>query len=197
MNNKYLGTGRKNQKLKTREKILQSTQLLMEKGGNFTLEDVAKKAEISRATIYRYYSRIDILAAEAVLDLSTKSTEEILDEVRHLKLADAIIAIQEYYNNLTIDHEAGFRKYMSVVLNVEHSKKMRGARRKKTLKKLFKEKAKHLSAPERENLANVATVLMGIEAFVVTKDVCNLNNQKSKETLKWGMDQLLLSVLKT
>ena len=197
MNNKYLGTGRKNQKLKTREKILQSTQALMEKGGNFTLEDVAKKAEISRATIYRYYSRIDILAAEAVLDLSTKSTDEILDEVRHLELADAIFAIQDYYNNITIDHEAGFRKYMSVVLNAEHSKRMRGARRKKTLKKLFKEKAKHLSTSERENLANVATVLMGIEAFVVTKDVCNLNNQQSKKALKWGLDHLLKSALKS
>lgn len=197
MNEKYIGTGRKNQKLKTRDKILESTQSLMENSENLTLEDVAKKAGISRATIYRYYSKIEILVAEAVLDLNTKSTEEIIEDVRHLELDKAIFAIQDYYNNLTIDHEAGFRKYMSVVLNAEQSKKMRGARRKKTLQKLFKEKAKHLSASERENLANLATVLMGIEAFVVTKDVCNLDNQQSKEVLNWGLKQVLQSVLKS
>ncbi|MCP9198672.1 TetR/AcrR family transcriptional regulator [Gramella sp. GC03-9] len=197
MNEKYIGTGRKNQKLKTRDKILESTQSLMENSENLTLEDVAKKAGISRATIYRYYSKIEILVAEAVLDLNTKSTEEIIEDVRHMELDKAIIAIQDYYNNLTIDHEAGFRKYMSVVLNAEQSKKMRGARRKKTLQKLFKDKAKHLSASERENLANLATVLMGIEAFVVTKDVCDLDNQQSKEVLNWGLKQVLQSVLKS
>lgn len=195
MNKKYLGTGRQNQKLKTREKILNSTQALMEKGINFTLEDVAKKANISRATIYRYYSRVDVLAAEAVLDLNTKSSEQILEEVRPMELGEAIFAIQDYYNNLTIDNEAGFRKYMSVVLNAHKSKKMRGARRKKTLKKLFKEKASHLSSSEKENLANLATLLMGIEAFVVTKDVCNLDNEQSKKLLNWGLDHILRSVL--
>jgi AcrR family transcriptional regulator len=195
MNDKYLGTGRQKQKLKTRDKILSSAQALMEQGVDFTLEDIAKKADISRATIYRYYSRVDVLAAEAVLDLNTKSSEEILEEVRHLELKEAIFAIQDYYNNLTIDYEAGFRKYMSVILNADQSKKMRGARRKKTLKKLFKEKASHLSSSERENLANLATVLMGIEAFVVTKDVCSLDNNESKKVLTWGMDHVLRSVL--
>ena len=195
MKEKYLGTGRKDQKLKTRDKILDSTQFLMENGEDFSLEDVAKKANISRATIYRYYSRVDILAAEAVLDLSTKSTDEIIEEVKDLNLKDAIMAIQEYYNNLTIDHEAGFRKYMSVVLNAEQGKKMRGARRKKTLLKLLQERQVNMKSAEIERLANLVTVLMGIEPFVVTKDVCNLNNDQSKDVLSWGLEQILEKVL--
>jgi AcrR family transcriptional regulator len=196
MKMKYLGTGRRNQKLKTRDRILDSTQILLEKKKEFTLEDVAKHAKISRATIYRYYSNIDILAAEAVLDLSTKSSEEIIEEVKHLDLKEAIMAIQEYYNNLTIDHEAGFRKYMSVVLNAEKSKKMRGARRKKTVFMLLQERVKGMDNEEMEKLANVATVLMGIEPFVVTKDVCLLNNEQSKEVLNWGLDKILGTVFK-
>ncbi|HKJ48533.1 MAG TPA: TetR/AcrR family transcriptional regulator [Christiangramia sp.] len=195
MKEKYLGTGRKDQKLKTRDKILDSTQFLMENGEDFSLEDVAKKANISRATIYRYYSRVDILAAEAVLDLSTKSTDEIIEEVKDLELKNAIMAIQEYYNNLTIDHEAGFRKYMSVVLNAEQGKKMRGARRKKTLLKLLQERQVNMKSAEIERLANLITVLMGIEPFVVTKDVCNLNNDQSKDVLSWGLEQILEKVL--
>ncbi len=196
MKEKYLGTGRRNQKLKTRDKILKNTQSLMENGEDFTLEDVAKKAEISRATIYRYYSRVDILAAEAVLDLNTKSSEEIIDEVKNLDLKDAIIAIQEYFNNLTLDHETGFRKYMSVILSAEQNIKMRGARRKKTLLMLLQERTSDMNPTEREKLANLATVLMGIEPLVVTKDVCHLNNEQSKEVLSWGLKKILETVIK-
>ncbi|WP_324719989.1 TetR/AcrR family transcriptional regulator [Salinimicrobium sp. HB62] len=197
MKEKYLGTGRRNQKLLTRDKILESAQDLMGKGDDFTLEDIAKKAKISRATIYRYYSSVEILAAEAILDLNTKSSEEIILEVKDLELKEAILAIQDYYNNLTIDHEAGFRKYMSFVLNADKSKELRGARRKKTLLMLLQERVKDMNPVELENLANLATVLMGIEPFIVTKDVCHLNNEQSKEILKWGMDKVLESALKT
>lgn len=197
MKEKYLGTGRRNQKLLTRDKILESAQDLMGKGDDFTLEDIAKKAKISRATIYRYYSSVEILAAEAILDLNTKSSEEIILEVKDLELKEAILAIQDYYNNLTIDHEAGFRKYMSFVLNADKSKELRGARRKKTLLMLLQERVKDMNPVEMENLANLATVLMGIEPFIVTKDVCHLNNEQSKEILKWGMDKVLESALKT
>ncbi|WP_298527668.1 TetR/AcrR family transcriptional regulator [uncultured Christiangramia sp.] len=196
MSKQYIQKGRKTQKLKTRDKILRSTQKLLEKNKDISLEDVAKEADISRATIYRYYSSIDVLAAEAVLDLNTKSSEDLYDEVAGKDLEEAILSMQDYYNQLTIDNESGFRKYMSVVLNNDHSDKMRGARRKKSLMMLLDSKAQHMSAEEKENLANIATVLIGVEAFVVTKDVCGLNNEKSKKLLNWGMERLLESILK-
>lgn len=195
MKKEYLGTGRKNQKLKTRDRILESAQHILKKKRNVTIEEVASHADISRATIYRYYSNIDILAAEAILDLNTKSSEEIIEEIKDLGLKDAILAVQEYYNNLTIDHEAGFRKYMSVVLNEEQSKQMRGARRKKTLAMLLKQRNTKLQSQEIDNLVNVATVLMGIEPFVVTKDVCHLNNKESKQVLHWGLEKIIDSVI--
>ncbi|TQI71905.1 TetR family transcriptional regulator [Gramella sp. Hel_I_59] len=196
MSKQYIQKGRKTQKLKTRDKILRSTQKLLEKNKYISLEDVAKEADISRATIYRYYSSIDVLAAEAVLDLNTKSSEDLYDEVAGKDLEEAILSMQDYYNQLTIDNESGFRKYMSVVLNNDHSDKMRGARRKKSLMMLLDSKAQHMSVEEKENLANIATVLMGVEAFVVTKDVCGLNNEESKKLLNWGMERLLESILK-
>ncbi|WP_298246143.1 TetR/AcrR family transcriptional regulator [uncultured Christiangramia sp.] len=196
MNKQYIQKGRKTQKLKTRDKILRSTQKLLEKNKDISLEDVAKEADISRATIYRYYSSIDVLAAEAVLDLNTKSSEDLYDEVAGKDLEEAILSMQDYYNQLTIDNESGFRKYMSVVLNNDQSDKMRGARRKKSLMMLLENKAQQMSAEDKENLANIATVLMGVEAFVVTKDMCGLNNEDSKKLLNWGLEKLLESILK-
>ena len=195
MSKKYINSGRKNQKLKTRDQILKSTQDLMDSGDDFSLEDVAKKADISRATIYRYYSNVDILAAEAILDLNTKSSEELVESVQDKDIRTAIMDIQDYYNDLTLDFEAGFRKYMSVILNGPASKSMRGARRKKTLLMIMEQKSPNLSAEEREKLANLATVLMGVEAFVVTKDVCGLDNKQSKELLNWGLNLILEKTL--
>lgn len=195
MNNDYINTGRKQQKLKTRNKILQSTQKFLAKGTNFTLEEVAEDAKISRATVYRYYSNIEILSAEAGLDLNTKKPKAIYDKLKNLEVNEIVLGIQDYYNKLAINNETAFRKYLSVVLNSTPQERTRGARRVKTLQLALNDKSVHLKENEIENFTNIATLLMGIEALIVTKDVCHLNNQQSVAVLQWGLKMLLKGVI--
>lgn len=192
MKDEYLKKGRVKQKQETREKILSCTQELMNYGKKFTLEEVAKKAGISRATIYRYYSNIEILSAEAGIDIKTKSPKTIYESFQGLEIKDKILGVQEYYNNLAIDNENAFRNYLSIVLTSDSQLHKRGARRTKTLKMVLDET--NLTKKERENLQNLLTVLMGIESLIVTKDVCGLNNEQSKKLLKWGMKLLLKGI---
>jgi AcrR family transcriptional regulator len=189
MNEKYVKTGRTNQKLETRNKILVSAQYFLNKGFEFNLEDIANKTGISRATIYRYFSNIDILAAEAGLDVSTKSPETIYENLKGNIIEDKIFEIQDYFNTLAIDHENLFRKYISAVLDSSTSSLKRGARRKKTLQLVLSET--NYTPKEKEDLSNLLTIYMGIEPLIVTKDVCNLNNKESIELMKWGMKLLL------
>jgi len=191
MNKKYIDSGRKNQKLKTRNSILNTAQKLLATGKVFSLEDVAKEAKVSRATIYRYYSNIDVLSAEAGLDLNTQSPEEINIQLRDRGTIQKLLGIQEYFNNLTIDNEAAFRKYLSIVLASVSPKAKRGARRTKALQLAFDGEHFDIDKTELTKLTNIATVLMGIEAFIVTKDVCGLSNKDSKETLQWGLQMIL------
>jgi len=197
MNKQYIDSGRKKQKLKTRSILLKTTQKLLAKGIDFSLEDVAKKAKVSRATIYRYYSNIDVLSAEAGLDLNTESPKAIHDELQHLDTPEKILAIQAYFNQLTVDHEAAFRKYISIVLASDSQIAKRGARRPKTLQLALAKKDLGIDDTQSQNLANIATVLMGIEAFVATKDVCGLSNHESIETLQWGLEMVLKGALAT
>ncbi len=192
MKDEYLKKGRVKQKQETREKILSCTQELMNYGKKFTLEEVAKKAGVSRATIYRYYSNIEILSAEAGIDIKTKSPKTIYEGLQGLEIKDKILAVQEYYNDLAIDNENAFRNYLSIVLTSDSQLHKRGARRTKTLKMVLDET--NLTKKERENLQNLLTVLMGIESLIVTKDVCGLNNEQSKKLLKWGMEVLLKGI---
>ncbi|EAR00440.1 TetR/AcrR family transcriptional regulator [Maribacter sp. HTCC2170] len=191
MNNKYIDSGRKKQKLKTRNSILNTAQQFLTKGIDFSLEDVAKEAQVSRATIYRYYSNVDVLSSEAGLDLNTQSPVEINNQLRDVGPIEKILGIQEYFNNLTIDNEAAFRKYLSVVLASAAPKAKRGARRTNTLQLAIDSEQFNINKTELTKLTNIATLLMGIEAFIVTKDVCELSDQASKETLQWGLQMIL------
>ncbi|NNC49910.1 MAG: TetR/AcrR family transcriptional regulator [Flaviramulus sp.] len=195
MNKNYIDSGRKNQKHKTRSKILLVAQRLLAKGIGLTLEDIAKEADLSRATIYRYYSNVDVLAAEAVIDIHTKSPEDVFNEVKDLNLKEVLMAIQAYFNDLAFTNEAAFRKYLSIAIVSDQATNKRGARRIKTMELALANKKTPIDNSEIEKLKNIATVLMGIEALIVSKDVCGLNEQQSKETLKWGLEMLLKGVL--
>ena len=188
MKDDYFQSGRVKQKLGTRNQILRGTQELLKEGKEITLEDVAKKAGVSRATIYRYYSNKEVLAMEAGLDLSTKAPETLMEGYQNLDLEQSLLEIQEYYNTLTVTHENAFRKYLGAILS-SNSVEKRGARRVKTLNLALKSSS--LSSKEKEDLANLLTVLMGIEPMIVTKDVAGLSNKKSKELLRWGVELIL------
>ncbi|WP_370000493.1 TetR/AcrR family transcriptional regulator [Winogradskyella sp.] len=189
MKNEYTKTGRINQKKETRSNILVSTQYFLNKGQGFTLEDVAKKTKISRATIYRYFSNVDILAAEAALDIRVKNPKDIVDSLDGNSWDDKVFAIQEYFNILAIDNENAFRKYLSTVLDSSTSKIKRGARRKKALQLALEET--DFTPKEKNDLSNVFTILMGIEPLIVGKDVCGLNNAQTNELLKWGITLMI------
>ena len=197
MSKQYIDTGRKKQKLKTRNILLKTAQKLMAKGTNFSLEDVAKEAKVSRATIYRYYSNIDVLSAEAGLDLNTESPNAIYKKIQHLGTPEKIMAIQAYFNQLTVEHEAAFRKYLSIVLASDSPIAKRGARRPKTLELALAQKDLGLDEIQNQNLAHIATVLMGVEAFIAAKDVCGLSNVASRQTLQWGLEMVLKGALAT
>ena len=193
MSKNYVKTGRTNQKLETRSKILVSAQYFLNNGLEFNLEDIAKRTGISRATVYRYFPNVDILAAEAGLDVSTKSPQTIFENLKGTNMENKVLEIQDYFNTLAIDHEKLFRKYLSSVLGLNTSTPKRGARRKKTLQLLFEET--NFTNKEKENLTNLFTLLMGIEPLVVTKDVCGLNNRESVELMKWGMKLLFKGLI--
>jgi AcrR family transcriptional regulator len=195
MNDGYLKKGRIGQKQKTREKILRAAHEIQGRGIELTLENVAEKAGISRATIYRYYSNKDVLSAEAVLDIKTLTTEQILSKYEEEDLETTLLGIQKYYNRLAIDNERSFRKYLSVILNPDNPVSARGARRVRTLLKALELKPSRIRNEDRENLIYMATLMMGIEALIVTRDVCRLNETSAEKALQWGMKTLLAGML--
>ena len=196
MKKSVLHTGRVNQKAKTRTKILDASKKIMHKKRMITLEDVAKKANISRATIYRYYDNIDLLITEASLDIHHKSPDELLDEAKNLSFEDRIFYIQKHYNHQAQEHEVVFRRYLSAVLSasISSKKKLRGARRVKSLNNVLEAFKSDMDSDTFKNLISAASVLMGIDSLIVCKDVCGLNNEETSETLAWALEMILRGI---
>ncbi len=102
-----------------------------------------------------------------------------------------MLGIQRYYNTLAIKNEKAFRKYLSVILNPENPVSVRGARRIQTLSRAVEDKNSSISGKDQERLVYMATLMMGIEAFIVTRDVCRLDEGSSEEVLQWGLKTLI------
>lgn len=194
MSESYLDQGRSNQKRQTRNNLLKAAKQLLGRDEEFTLDKVAQIAGVSRATIYRYYSDKDVLSAEAVLDMRTTPPESVVDSLSDHSLSKTLRGIQHYYNSLTADNEKAFRKYLSVILDADKEVNKRGGRRIRALEKALAEKGRQLPEAERTNLVRIATLLMGIEAYIVMKDVCGLDTEEADATLEWGLQTLLRGI---
>jgi AcrR family transcriptional regulator len=196
MSKSPLNKGRVKQKLQTRFEILKAAKGLMQEKKKITLEDVAKKAKISRATMYRYFSNIDILITEASLDIQHKSSDQLFEEVQGKTLEDRLYYIQNHYNNLAQENEIGFRRYLSAVLSesIVSKKQLRGARRIKSLRQSLEPYKSEFSAEIYNKLISAASILMGIDSLIICKDVCKLNNQETQETLNWALEMILKGI---
>jgi AcrR family transcriptional regulator len=191
-----LNEGRINQKIKTRVRILNAAKTLMSKNKNTSLEEIASEAKVSRATIYRYFPNLELLYNEASLDIHYLSPDALFEKVKDMTLENRIYYIQNYYNQLAQDHELIFRRYLSAVLkeSIVSKKKIRGARRIDAMNLILESSKNKIPKKELKNLRNLATILMGIDAQIVAKDVCNLTSKEANQTLKWGIEMILKGI---
>ncbi|MEO9893265.1 TetR/AcrR family transcriptional regulator [Aurantibacter sp.] len=189
MSDNYISTGRTNQKQETRDRIIESAQFFLKKGIKFNLHDIANKTGVSRATVYRYYSNVQILAEEASLDINTLHPEIIIEKLKGKNFENQVLGIQDYFNTLAIENENAFRKYLSVVISSNPIEIKRGARRKKAME-LALENTK-LTPKEKKDLTNLLIILMGIEPLIITKDISGLNNKESMKLMNWGIQLIL------
>ena len=187
----HLQTGRTEQKLNTRSKILVAAHKILEKGEDLTMESIASEARISRATIYRYYSNVDSLSTELILHLSIPNKDTMVEELKEEKLSSALLSIQNTYLDFILNNEAAARKFLGAILSSSDPKLVRGKNRLKALQSYFESRRNQWDREKTEKFIHIAVLLMGIESIIVSKDVCGLDDATSKETLQWGLEMIL------
>jgi AcrR family transcriptional regulator len=196
MNKKHLLSGRREQKLNTRKRILQAANKLIQLKRPLTMEGIASEAGISRATIYRYYSSTDSIATELILQLNVPNGEKLTEKFEGFNVLDALLGIQETYLDFIFANENPSKKFLGAILSSSDPKLERGQNRITAIRNFFMQNGIDLSDEAKKNLTYIAVLLMGIEAILVTKDVCGLTNEQSRDTLRWGLEMVVKGCMK-
>ena len=194
MSQASLSTGRINQKLRTRRALLNAAAELMQSQGNFTLEEVAEHASISRATAYRYFSDVNALKLAASLP-KTKSPEELvagLDDV-----VDRVIAVHDYLFDISQENEALFRAFLGAVmaetstLTETKNLTMRGARRLPMVELALLPIKDKVSQAEYAMLICSLSTMVGFESYAVLNDVCKLDTSEARKSMHYAIRLML------
>ena len=187
-------SGRSAQKERTRKAILDGARTLLTEGKPVTVAAAAEKHNISKATAYRYFSDPALLVAEAGLDISVASYDEIVADGPGVR--EKLKAISLYFFDLAIDNEAGFRQFVGMTLAAwnpdgTQSPVRRGARRILMYERALASDDLGLTGPEQEKLIHALSTATGTEAMIALLDVANVNHATARETVSEIADALL------
>jgi AcrR family transcriptional regulator len=186
--------GRVFQKRRTRQALLEAANRLRARGTVPTIEDVAAEAQVSRATIYRYYTAIDSLVADALFQADLPE-QELFDPAMTTP-ADRVLAVERYVNDLLSADEIGLhvivRNFVDNWLNSDPSDRIpRPGRRLPLLDSALKPFRSRLGSRELRRLRHALTLTIGTEALIAMRDVCLLSKRETRDTLRWAVAALV------
>lgn len=184
-------------KVRTRRLMLQTAIALMQSGVTPSVSDVAEAAEVSRATAYRYFPSQAALV-EAVVDealgpiLKWKSRAK--DPATRLDslLAASLSRIEEF--------EATFRAALCLAMQHwgrEHAGTLgnempfRRGHRVSLLEDAVAPLRKELPESRFRDLVHALSLVFGVEAFIVLKDICGLESAAAQKMMMRTASALL------
>jgi len=189
------GSERVNQKRRTRAALLQAARELLGEGLTPSLQEIADRAEISRATTYRYFSDLDLLLQEAALD----GIAQQVDQLRLGSPDDAMVDVEERVArtvtriiDMVLENEALFRVYLRGVI-VGEEREPRGARRVRWLSEALGDA---LPPAIATRVVHAISLLTGIETVIVTRDVLGLDEAATRELTVWTARAILAAAMR-
>jgi AcrR family transcriptional regulator len=195
MNSQDRSFERVNQKRRTRGELVRAARELIERGQQPSVAEVADHANISRATAYRYFSAPEELIREAVLDAVANTIN-----VAPLPAGAGARQVEKGLDKLVVDvfsmvvaNEGVFRTLLAS--HPSNSPSRRGGRRVTWLTEALAPLDARLPPLHMKRLVHALSLLTGIEALVVMRDVCELSPKEGEKVLRWAAQTLLSGAL--
>jgi AcrR family transcriptional regulator len=192
----YEQSGRRQQKARTREALLDAARALLADGASPTVEDAAERASISRATAYRYFPNKRALLAAVQPQLEAESMlgpDPPAGAQERLAIAvDAIIA-------MTLDTEPALRAMLRLSLEPGHHAgedlPFRKGRRIVWIEDALEPLRKKLGRRDFDRLVVAIAAAIGIDSLVWLTDVAGLTRHEAADLMRWSARSLLLAAL--
>src|SRR5262245_11883834 len=196
-----LSTGRVNQKLRTRDTLVAVAAELIRKGRSFSVGEVADLARVGRTTAYRYFPSQEQLLAHAALWKLAHIEHFEFDRIFEDKASvlDKVDALVSASDKSTCDYEAEYRAMLRASLEAAAASReplpRRSPFRRDMVAKALAGTEKSLGRERLERLAAAICIVMGIEALIVTRDVCLLPAERARAIKRWAAGALVRAAL--
>ena len=191
---------RTNQKLRTRQALMDAAKALVANGRPLTIADVAEAAQVSVATAYRYFSNPNDLVLEAATPRVPQIMADLPDDP-----AGRIDEVVRRLAEIQFGDEALWRAILradlerwahEVVRDPEARVPTRGSNRLEIVEDALAPLAEKLQ-PELHRRLIMATMLVcGMEALVAARDACGLEPDEATEVMRWAAQALLQVALR-
>ncbi|MBN2081293.1 TetR/AcrR family transcriptional regulator [bacterium] len=194
-----LSQGRVKQKLKTRRELIQAAWELLKQGRQPTVDEVAEQAQVSRATAYRYFPSRERLLIEAVLNREEAAPAEVLAGAEADSPGARASCVQRFLYDHVTNNETLHRSLIRATQEewIEHKSRfvLRGDQRLSLIQEALKPVAKRLGRRKLSDLTCALAVLMGSEAYIVLRDVCQVSQAQGREIMSWAVGALVEAAL--
>ncbi len=187
---------RQNQRLRTRRALLAALREILEKGGAPSMEEVADRALVSRATAYRYYPNIETMILEAGFDAAMPATDDFFAQLSGADVRERLHRVPELLFGIVENDEAKFRRFLAATL-LDSANALstgservyrRGGRRFGLLEKALE--TTELEKEQRRKLIRMLALVVGPELFISGVDSCHMERKEIVPAMQWIVDAI-------
>jgi AcrR family transcriptional regulator len=192
----YEGTGRIQQKARTRSALVQAARGLLSEATTPTVEQAAERAHVSRTTAYRYFPSQQALLIATVPELDTAS---LLPYPAPEDPAERLAAVVQALARAAVQHEPELRAQLRVSLEpdgaVGRETPLRTGRAVGWIEEALAPLRGRLPERDLRRLVLAIRCSVGIEPLVWLTDVAGVSRQEAVEIMCSSADALLRSAL--
>lgn len=191
----YESTGRRQQKVRTRDALVAATRALLADGADPTVEDAAASAGISRTTAYRYFPNQRALLVAAYPEIEHRS---LLPATAPSDPAARLDLVMAAFTHITVTWEPQLRAALRLSLDPAaraEAPPLRQGRAIGWIEDALAPLRDTHPRLDRHRLAVAIRSATGIEALVWLTDVAGLPRDEAAETLCWTARAMLRAAI--
>lgn len=188
---------RENQRFRTRKDLLRAAAELLRAGRSPTMEEVAARAMVSRATAYRYFPNLETLLVEAPLDGEVPSPDAVFNERSPEDPEQRIDQAEAALHGMIYRNERQLRLMLAQSLMLPRSAKRGGGtplrqnRRTELIEAALAPVRDRFDAAGYERLCAALALILGTESMIVLRDVVPKTERRAREIKSWAVRALV------
>jgi AcrR family transcriptional regulator len=185
------GSGRTRQKLRTRRDLLATAGRLISEGHRPTVAEVADAADVSRRTAYRYFPTQEKLLVEASLERVRPAMEAAITAapagLAEADLDKRLDTLVRSMQTTASEHEHLLRTmvHLTVLEKPQPGTRPRGSRRVDWIELAVGSLKPRLDRAAYSRLVTALSLIVGIEALIVMRDLRGLGTSQSIQVSQW------------